>query len=350
MAFANSSITDIIATTIQQRSGELADNVTNNNAAVRRLKAKGNVRPFGGGNVILEEVMYVDTTTINTNSYSGYETLNITPNSPISAAQFSIKQYAAAVSISGLEMLQNSSKEAIIDLLEGRQKIAEAQLMNRIDNDLYLDGTGNAGKNLDGLAAALTTAGTGTYGGIARASFAFWANQFFRGVTDGGAAVSASNIQQYMTALALKCVRGSNKPDLFIADTNYYAFYVQSLQAIQRISSDTGSGSAGSGFGPELKFFGGGFSADVLLGGGISGQVSGATGDATNTTSGSGTPSNNMYAINTDYFFFRPHRDRNFVPIGGERQSVNQDAVVKLIGFAGNLTSSGPQFCGRLSA
>jgi hypothetical protein len=145
-------------------------------------------------------------------------------------------------------------------------------------------------------------------------------------------------------------VRGSNKPDLFIADTNYYAFYVQSLQAIQRISSDNGSGAAGSGFGPELKFFGGGFSADVLLGGGISGQVSGATGDATNTTSGSGTPSNNMYAINTDYFFFRPHRDRNFVPIGGERQSVNQDAVVKLIGFAGNLTSSGPQFCGRLSA
>lgn len=53
MAFANSSVTDIIATTIQQRSGELSDNVTNNNAILRRLKSKGNVRPFGGGNVIL---------------------------------------------------------------------------------------------------------------------------------------------------------------------------------------------------------------------------------------------------------------------------------------------------------
>jgi len=28
MAFANSAVTDIIATTIQSRSGELADNVT----------------------------------------------------------------------------------------------------------------------------------------------------------------------------------------------------------------------------------------------------------------------------------------------------------------------------------
>ena len=56
MPFANSDITDIIATTIQQRSGELADNTTNNNGILRRLKAKGNVRPFGGGNVILEEI------------------------------------------------------------------------------------------------------------------------------------------------------------------------------------------------------------------------------------------------------------------------------------------------------
>jgi len=38
MAFANSSISDIIATNIQSRSGELADNVTNNNALLRRLK------------------------------------------------------------------------------------------------------------------------------------------------------------------------------------------------------------------------------------------------------------------------------------------------------------------------
>lgn len=53
MAFANSSITDIIATTIQNRSGTLADNTTNNNAILRKLKARGNVRPFSGGNVIL---------------------------------------------------------------------------------------------------------------------------------------------------------------------------------------------------------------------------------------------------------------------------------------------------------
>ena len=342
MAFANSSITDIIATTIQNRSGELADDVTNNNAILRRLNAKGNVRPFGGGNVILEEIMYVDSSTINANSYSGFEVINITPNSPISAAQFSITQYAAAITMSGLEMLQNSSKEQIIDLLEGRQKVAEAQLKNRIDYDIYQDGSGNSSKNLVGLAAAVPdTPTSGTYGGISRSSFPFWQSVSYSGTTNGGAAVSSANIQAYMTALAIRLVRGSDKPDLWVGDNTYYQYYVNSMQAIQRVTSD-GGGSAGAGF-ASLKFYGGGMAADVVLGGGVNGDVdtSGNNGGAT---------SAHMWALNTDYIFFRPHRDRNFVPIGGERQSVNQDAIVKLIGWAGNMTCSNSSLQGVLIA
>ena len=342
MPFANSSITDIIATTIQNRSGELADDVTNNNALLKRLNAKGNVRPFGGGNVILEEIMYSDSATINANSYSGFEVINITPNSPISAAQFSITQYAGAITMSGLEMLQNSSKEQIIDLLEGRQKVAEAQLKNRIDYDLYQDGTGNSSKNLTGLAAAVPdTPTSGTYGGISRSSFAFWQSVSYSGVTNGGAAVSSANIQAYMTALAIRLVRGSDKPDLWVGDNTYYQYYVNSMQAIQRVTSE-GSGSAGAGF-ASLKFYGGGMAADVVLGGGVNYDVdtSGNNGGAT---------SAHMWALNTDYIFFRPHRDRNFVPIGGERQSVNQDAIVKLIGWAGNMTCSNSSLQGVLIA
>ena len=341
-AFANSSVTDIIATTIQQRSGELADNVTNNNALLRRLKSKGNVRPFGGGNVILEEIMYTDSTTINTNSYSGYEILNITPNSPISAAQFDIKQYAGAVTMSGLEMLQNSGKEAFIDLMEGRVKVAESQIQNRMDFDCYQDGTGNSSKNIGGLALLIPdTPTSGTVGGISRSAFSFWQSVSYSGVTNGGAAVSAANIMQYMTALAIRLVRGNNKPDLFIADNTYYQLYVNALQAIQRVNSD-GGGDAGAGF-ASLKFYGGGMASDVVLGGGVSGAVS-------STQATSGATSAHMWALNTDFIFFRPHRDRNFVPIGGERQAVNQDAIVKLIGWAGNMTLSNSSLQGVLIA
>lgn len=336
MAFANSSVTDIIATTIQSRSGELADNLTNNNALLSRLKKKGNQRTVSGGSVIFEELMYNDSSTVNANSYSGYELLNISPNSPISSAQFNFAQYYAAVTMSGLEMLQNSGKEQFIDLLEGRIKVAESQLLNRISQDIYLDGTGNGGKNLTGLGAAVPDAPTsGTYGGIDRATWTFWRPVKFGGVADGGGAVSASNIIGYMTKLAIQLVRGKDKTDLIVADNNYYQLYASALQSIQRVTSE-GSSDVGAGF-QSLKFFAGGASADVVLDGGVYSGTTGAT-------------SNHMWFLNTDYIHFRPHKDRNFVPLGGERQSVNQDAIVKLIGWAGNMTMSGSQFQGVLIA
>ena len=323
MSFANSAITDIIATTIQSRSGELADNLTQNNAILQRLNSKGNVRPFSGGNVILEEIFYDDTATNNANSYSGYEVLNITPDSPISAAQFKIAQYAASVTMSGLEMLQNSSKEAIIDLIDGRMQVSEARLLNRISGDLYGDGTGNGGKNVDGLAAAIAVSPTtGTYGGINRANFTFWRNQITTGAT------SATMLAK-MTEAAIKQIRGTDKADLYIAGNNMYQFFVNALQAIQRITTEE-SGAAGFA---SLKFYGGGTSADVVLGGGIGAQEN----------------ANYMYLLNTNYIFFRPHKERNFVPIGGERQAINQDAIVKLYGFAGNMTTSNAQLQGLLT-
>ena len=342
MATPNSNYTDMIATTIESRSGELADSTSNNNALLRRLKEKGNTRTFSGGYRIIEEIMWTDPTTLNVDSYSGYDVLNSTPNSPITAAQYSIAQYAGAVSMSGLEELQNSGKEQIIDLLEGRVRVTEAQLMNRIDYDLYQDGTGNGGKNLTGLALAVPDdPTTGTYGNISRDTYNFWRTVAYSGATDGGAAVSAANIQAYMTSLGIQLVRGSEKPDLWIADNTYYGFYVNSLQAIQRVTSE-GGGSAGAGF-ASLKFYGGGLAADVVLGGGINGDVN------TSGTDGGATAAH-MWALNTNFMFWRPHRRRNFVPIGGERQSVNQDATIKFIGFAGNLTTSASRSHGVLVA
>jgi hypothetical protein len=302
----------------------LADNLTQNNAILQRLQQKGNVRPFSGGNVILEEIMYDDSTTNNANSYSGYEVLNIAPDSPISAAQFKIAQYADSVTMSGLEMLQNSSKEAIIDLLDGRMQVSEARLLNRISGDLYGDGTGNGGKNLDGLGAAVAASPTsGTYGGINRATWTFWQNQITSGAT------SSTTILAAMTNAAIKQIRGTDKADLIVAGNTLYSYYVGALQAIQRIAAEE-SGAAGFA---SLKFYGGGTSADVVLGGGYGSQETATY----------------MYFLNTNYIFLRPHKERNFVPIGGERQAINQDAIVKLYGWAGNLTTSNSFLQGLLT-
>ena len=46
---------------------------------------------------------------------------------------------------------------------------------------------------------------------------------------------------------------------------------------------------------------------------------------------------------------WRPLKDRNMVPIGGDRMSTNQDAMVKIIGWAGNLTCRNMSLQGRLT-
>lgn len=331
MASPNQRVSDIIATTIASRSRKLADNLTHNNAALFVMNKRGNMRTVSGGTHIMEEIMYDDGDT-RSGSYSGYDVIDITPDSPITAAEYDFKQYARAITISGLELLQNAGKEKMIDLLEGRILVAERKIRNDISRGIYGDGTGNGGKDITGLAAAISdTPNTGTYGGIDRANWPFWRNQVISCTSDVGAPMGPATILSGMNKLMLACARGSDRPNLILADDEAYEFYGASIQAIQRVTNEDGRGLAGAGF-QTLKYSFGGSNADVVFDGGIGGNM----------------PAKTMYFINTDYLKFRPHSQRNFVALGGDRQSVNQDAVVRLIGWAGNLTCSGSQFQGIL--
>lgn len=312
---ASPNISEIATTTIESRTKQLADDVTKNNAILYYLNKRGNVKPFSGGRVIYQEMAYAENVTYT--RYSGYETINISPSDTFTSAEYSIKQAAVAVSISGLEELQNSGPEALIDLLSSRIENAEDTFKNQFSADCYSDGTADGGKQIGGLQLIIDdTPATGIVGGINAAAWPFWQNQAFDCTTDGGAAASSANIQSYMNRMYLNTSRGTDHPNLIIADNNYYRFYWESLQAIQRVTS---ADEAEAGF-TRLKFMG----SDVVFDGGYGGNA----------------PTNHMYFINTKYLFLRPHRDRNLVPLNPDRFSVNQDAMVKLIAWAGNMTTS----------
>lgn len=317
MAFPN--VTDIVATTIESRSGQIADNVTDNNALLKRLQQKGNIRKFSGGTKIYEEISFAENG--NAGYYSGYDPLPVAAQDVLSAAEYAIKQAAVAVTISGLELLQNAGKEQIIDLLDARMAVAEASIANLLASGIYSDGTGSSGKQITGLNAAVPVASTsGTYGGINRATWSFWQNQ----VIDTSGLTSAT-IAAQMNLLWSRLVRGSDRPDLIVMDGTTWNLYLGALQAIQRFTSaETGN----LGF-PTVKFM----DCDVVLDGGIGGNC----------------PAGTAFFLNSKYLHWRPHAKRNMVPLSpNKRYALNQDAEVQLIGWAGNLTCSGAQFQGRL--
>ncbi len=325
MAFANANISDILATTIESRTKKVADNVMGNNALLAQLKMRGRVKPFSGGQKILQELSFAENT--NTGWYSGYDLLPVGVADVISAAEFDIKQAAVPVIISGLEQLQNAGPEQMIDLLEARLQVAESSMSNLLTSGIYSDGTGAGGKEIDGLEAALPIDPTAAaYGGIDGSTFGFWTNA----VKDSA---DATTVEADLNTVWAQIVRGSDRPDLVIMDAVYWNAYMNILQTNQRF---TNTNKADNGF-MSLKFM----DADVVLDGGYY--------KANATTGVTGAPTGTAFMLNTDYMHYRPHRDRDMVPLSPNRRyATNQDAEVQILGWAGNLTCSGRGFQGRL--
>lgn len=205
--------------------------------------------------------------------------------------------------------------------------VAESTMANLIASGIYSDGLGSGGKQITGLKALVpTTPTTGTVGGIDRATWTFWRSKALVASTFLGAATSAANIQTVMNNMWSSLVRGQDRPDLIVMDNAYWSYYMASLQSIQRF---TDTNDAKLGF-VTVKYM----DSDVVLDGGIGGFMDAKT----------------MYFLNTKYLFYRPHSQRNMVSLSpNQRYSVNQDAAVSILAWAGNMTASGLQFQGKIT-
>jgi len=312
---ASPNLSEIVTTTLRRRSKALADNISQHNALLSRLRSKGNSSLVPGGRTIVEELEYAENATFQ--YYSGYEILDVSPSDVISAAEFNWKQAAVNVTASGLETrVQNSGPEQIINLLESRIKNAEKTMANQISVGVYSDGAGSGGKQIGGLQSIVSDAGTGTVGGINSSTFIFWKNQ-----TSGNVAnmdTSALLLDAEMKNMWLETTRGPDGVDIIVSDQTLYKLFWDNLTDRQRIT-DASEGILGF---QSLKFV----TADVVMDGGP---------DPHN----SGIPATHMYFLNSDYLKFRVHSQTNFVPFE-RREPVNQDALVVPILFAGNLTCS----------
>jgi hypothetical protein len=322
MAFPNSNWSDILSTTLYNRREKLADNFTNHVPLLRYLKQRGNVDPAPGGVSLVEEISYSGNS--NFQRYSGYETLSVAASQVISAAEYAWKQAAIPVTASGLELRQNAGPDMIMKLLEKRTENAMGEFANNMAVDIFSDGSADGGKQVGGLQLLVAdTPTSGTVGGINRASYSFWQN-FSRDASSSSlGSVSASNVQAHFNQMRLNLVRNADRPDLIVCDGLYYDFYMQSLQAIQRITSES---SAAAGFG-NLMQYGPGGAAEVMF--------------------DPNSPASHAYFLNTKYIFFRPHRDANMTA-SPKKEAIDQDACVVHILWQGNMTMSNASLQGVL--
>jgi hypothetical protein len=306
MPSPNSTFTEMVTTTLRNHKKELVDNVSDQNALMTWLKAKGHIRTESGGYEIAIPLDYAENSTYQ--RFSGYDTLNTSASDVLSAAKYDWSQAAIHVTASGRELLMNNGEAAMIKLVKARVKNAIRTAANNMSIDVYSDGA--LTNQIGGLAALITQAGTGTVGGIVSGTYTFWKNQFVDMTTP-----ASTNIIGYMNTLWLSLVRGTDKPDLIVSSHDLYNFYESALQANQRYAD---SKSASAGF-ESLKYK----SAFVIFD------------SNTNFT----TTTEDMYFLNTDYLYLIEHAEAKWTQ-DDEKKPVNQNAVVIPMYWMGQLVTS----------
>ena len=149
MAAGNADFDQILSTTLKNYIPKLADNVFTARPLFYALTNGQTIRRITGGAKIVVPIIYGTNSTAG--SYAGDDTIAITAQTGISAAEYSWKQYAASVTITGIEEAKNNGEAAIIDLLEGKIFQTQESIIENMNTMFYADGTGNSNKDMLGL-------------------------------------------------------------------------------------------------------------------------------------------------------------------------------------------------------
>lgn len=293
----------ITATTLQKYKKRLTDNVFTARPLSKWLFDKGRLRFEDGGRTIVEPLVYAGPGSTVAKSYSGWDTFSTTDAQAvdgITAAEYAWKQAGGILAVSGIEEAKNSGESAVLNLIESKVMQLEEQLQENFNTMFHADGTGNSGKDWDGLALIIDATAT-PVGGIAVADAAWW-------VSTETAIAGALTVAR-MTTLYNDVSKGNDHPDLFLTTQTLYEKYESLLQPQLRFEN-TAMGDAGF---QSLKFKGATVMFDDANASGV------------------------MYAVNSKYIGIVGH-SKNWGVSRGRTVPDDADGWYQFIKFYGNMT------------
>ena len=211
----NPDFNALLSTTLQNYQPTLVDNIFKDLVLLNHLNERGRVQVEEGGTSIVEPLMYAVNNTVA--SYAGYDTIDLTPQDGISAAEYQWKQMAASIAISGIEEAKNRGTEAIIKLLNAKIQQSEMSLKSSLNTMLYSNGTGNGGKDFNGLGNIVGTQNN-TVGGIDSTTNTWWNPTQ---ATTMAATLSLVN----MADVYNRASKGSDVADLIVTNNSLYEKY-----------------------------------------------------------------------------------------------------------------------------
>jgi hypothetical protein len=258
--------------------------------------------------------------------FNGYEEISITPSEFATTAHFDWKECAGNAVFSAREVAQNSGESKQHDLVKGKVKNLERTIINNVGAALFHAGTENDGKSFGGVQYVIPDdPTTGTVGGINRATAGneFWRSQLVDLSTES-ITISATTMLDAMELLYVRCTRGMDVPNLWVKGDTYWRYFAGAVNANQRYIRESDAQTAKTSF-PYYLFK----SAKVFHD-----PNCGAT---------------HSYAINSEYFKLKVHKDRNMTP-DKPRYPSSQRATVIPIDLMANIVCGNSSLQGVMIA
>lgn len=292
---------DLLSSTLQKIRPKFTDQIFVGVPFFDWLNKSGRKEMVSGGTHIMEPVNYAQNTTVR--SFTGYDTIDLTPQDTQTVAQYEAREYDASVVISRREKQMNAGKEQLINLLTARTDVARSSLVDRFNSDLF---AAQSGTNLDGLQTLIGDS-AGTVGAIAESTNAWWAPQ--RDTT----ALTAATFKDALLNIFNDCSRVKRGfPDLILSTQAIWEMYHGLIedQGEFRLADDNPA----AGFGRKvISFMGEPFVWDADC------------------------PSAHVYLLNSETIKLRVYSGAD-MDIGPTKEPVDQHAFARAFYWMGNVT------------
>lgn len=147
---------------------KVVDNVYEGNVLFERLRGKA--RPWTGGYQLTIPTTVSERTALG--SFSGFDTFSTNQEDVRKKFTINPSEYYATLTISGIQKALNKGPEAVVDLLTAEFQDVGRALSEKMGEHCYLDGTGNANKDIAGLDYHIDDATVAvTYQGLSRNTY-----------------------------------------------------------------------------------------------------------------------------------------------------------------------------------
>lgn len=314
-------LSEIQATTWENREKKPADAVADNIPLFWGLRKKGRIKVINGGRVIWEDIRYAQNAYVQ--RIDPTEEIALGYNQTITGFEFSPKIIVVPVIINALEKAQNQGEAEFLDLLDQRNTVAEDSLMNNMELDVQGDGTGFGGKAFAGIQAYFATnTSTGSVGGLSRATYTAIKNASVNAPSLFGGATDSSNIESRLRYSKNLVIRGTDRPEMCLAGQTYFNAACDAMSAKQRFTRNEEMYEAGF---DNVIIEG---MTMVLAQGKVFSGLSRIAADR-------------CYGINLNTLALKMYKNYNFQPVP-ERVSVNQLIDVSITVGIGQLTTNNP--------